>query len=217
MKWQLILLAGSVSALAQSPGDFEKSVRASMAPGLAQQRASVRQQSGLVTRQPAAASAPGFFTLPPPPVTLSGSAPCDPLPDGELDPLIQSAAGKQEVDPGLVRAVIEQESAGRPCAVSAAGATGLMQLMPDTAEQLDVRDPFDPRENVEAGTRLLKSLLNRYGDDPSLALGAYNAGPTRVDQEGGVPAIPETLDYVAGILSKLKANAGKPAPAQPRN
>ncbi|HTR34816.1 MAG TPA: lytic transglycosylase domain-containing protein [Bryobacteraceae bacterium] len=216
MNWKLILLAGSVSAFAQGPADFEKSVRAAMSPGLAQQRAAVHQQAGLVTKQRGASFEPGFFTLPSPPVTITGAA-CDPLPDEELDPLIQSAAGKQEVDPDLVRAVIEKESAARPCAVSTAGAAGLMQLMPDTAEQFDVHDPFNPRENVEAGTKLLKFLLNRYGNDPALALGAYNAGPARVDQQAGVPAIPETLEYVADILSKLNLPPAKTASAKHQN
>jgi soluble lytic murein transglycosylase-like protein len=79
----------------------------------------------------------------------------------------------------------------------------LMQLMPATAEEYDVDDPFDPKQNVEAGAKLLKSLLERYKNDPALALGAYNAGSGRVDREGGVPQIPETVDYVAAILDKL--------------
>ena len=83
-----------------------------------------------------------------------------------------------------------------------------MQLMPATAEDLDVEDSFDPKQNVEAGARLLKSLLERYHNDPALALSAYNAGPARVDQQGGVPAIPETVDYVATILDKLRSLAG---------
>jgi soluble lytic murein transglycosylase-like protein len=214
MNWKLILLATSVSAFAQAPADFQKSVQAAMAPALAQQRASVRQQAGLVTQQRIAPTEPAFFTLPPPPVTITGAG-CDPLPDVQLEPLIQSAAAKQQVDPVLVRALIQKESAGRPCAVSIAGAAGLMQLMPGTAGDLDVRDPFDPQENVEAGTKLLKILLNRYGNDPALALGAYNAGPGRVDQEGGIPAIPETLEYVASILSQLNAADGKTAGGKP--
>ena len=80
-----------------------------------------------------------------------------------------------------------------------------MQLMPATAEELDVEDSFDPKQNVEAGARLLKSLLERYHNDPALALSAYNAGPERVDQQGGVPAIPETVDYVATIRDKIRS------------
>ncbi len=84
-----------------------------------------------------------------------------------------------------------------------------MQLMPATAEEFDVDDAFDPKQNVEAGARLLKSLLERYKNDPALALGAYNAGPERVDHAGGVPAIPETVDYVTAILEKLGLQKSK--------
>ena len=128
---------------------------------------------------------------------------CDPLPAEQLDSLVEEAAQKTGVEAHLVRAVIDKESAGRPCALSAKGAEGLMQLMPATAEEFNVDDPFDPKQNVEAGARLLKSLLERYQNDPALALGAYNAGPDRVDQAGGVPRIPETADYVTAILEKL--------------
>lgn len=80
---------------------------------------------------------------------------------------------------------------------------GLMQLMPATAEELGVRDPFDPQENLLSGARLLKQLLTRFDGDTARALGAYNAGPARVEESGGVPQIPETLHYVQQILSKL--------------
>jgi soluble lytic murein transglycosylase-like protein len=78
-----------------------------------------------------------------------------------------------------------------------------MQLMPATALELGVRDPFDPAENLSSGARLLKQLLARFGGDTALALGAYNAGPGRVDESGGIPQIPETMRYVQQILSKL--------------
>ena len=78
-----------------------------------------------------------------------------------------------------------------------------MQLMPATSEQFGVKNPFDPRQNVEAGTKLLKQLLTKYKDDISLALAAYNAGEGRVDRDGGVPQIPETQNYVNDIQSKL--------------
>jgi soluble lytic murein transglycosylase-like protein len=195
-------LAGAVLA-AQPATDFETSVKAAMAPAIAQQRAAVQKQvSALV--QPASS----FFTTSFPP-TEGGSADCDPLPPEQLDALIEEAAEKTGVESQLVRAVIDQESAGRPCALSAKGAEGLMQLMPGTAEELEVDDPFDPEQNVEAGAKLLKSLLERYKNDPALALGAYNAGSGRVDQAGGVPQIPETMDYVAAILDKLHLFNGK--------
>ena len=78
-----------------------------------------------------------------------------------------------------------------------------MQLMPATADQFGVSDPFDPKQNVEAGTKLLKQLLAKYGGDVSLTLSAYNAGSGRVDRDGGVPQIPETQKYVTDILGKL--------------
>ncbi len=212
-KLALSLLAALVTGAvlhAQPPADFEAAVKAAMAPSIAQQRAAIQKQvSSLVS--PAAAghvSPSSFFTTPFPPVE-AGTADCEPLPAGQLDPLVEAAAQKTGVDAHLVRAVIDQESAGRPCALSARGAQGLMQLMPATAEELDVDDAFDPKQNVEAGARLLKSLLERYNNDPTLALGAYNAGSGRVDQQGGVPPIPETVDYVTAILSKLWSPNGK--------
>jgi soluble lytic murein transglycosylase-like protein len=120
-----------------------------------------------------------------------------------LSALIDQNATKEGVKPELIRAVIEKESANRPCAISPKGAQGLMQLMPDTAQQFAVADPFDPKQNVEAGTKLLKQLLTKYNGDVSLALSAYNAGSGRVDQEGGIPQIRETINYVADILAKL--------------
>jgi soluble lytic murein transglycosylase-like protein len=206
MRAAAVVLAGAALGCAQAT-NFEESVRAAMAPGVAQQRAAAQKQVAAVKRASPPASASSFFTVPFV-TTEAGSADCDPLPSGELDPLIESASQKSGVDVQLVRAVIERESAGRPCALSARGAQGLMQLMPDTADDFEVQDPFDPKQNVEAGAKLLKSLLNRYNNDTSLALSAYNAGPQRVDQEGGIPQIPETVDYVAEILSKL--NLGKP-------
>jgi Transglycosylase SLT domain len=190
-----VLLMG-VGLGAQPPADFEASVKAAMASSIAQQRAAVQRQQSSVVQ-----SGPSFFSKPF--VTTTADADCDPLPAGQLDALIEGAAQKTGVEAQLVRAVIEQESAGRPCALSAKGAEGLMQLMPATAEEYDVDDPFDPQQNVEAGTRLLKSLLERYKNDPTLALSAYNAGSGRVDREGGVPPIPETMNYVSVILEKL--------------
>ncbi len=87
-----------------------------------------------------------------------------------------------------------------------------MQLMPATVAGLDVEDPFDPKENVDAGAKLLKQLLVRYGGDVALALGAYNAGPSRVDESGGVPAIRETVDYVNRILARIDASPDESAP-----
>ena len=140
-----------------------------------------------------------FFTLSWPALGTE----CDPLPEIELTPLIQQAAQHEGLDAALLRAVAQQESGFRSCAVSRKGAMGLMQLMPATAQELGVHDPFDPAENLSSGARLLKQLLERFGGDTALALGAYNAGPGRVEESGGVPPIPETINYVQQILSKL--------------
>lgn len=131
------------------------------------------------------------------------TAACPALPEEEVEKLTTLAAEKNSISAGLIRAVMRQESAFRPCAVSTAGAMGLMQIMPSTAETLGLEDAFSPGENVEAGARYLKQLLDRYHGDRRLALGAYNAGTNRVDNAGGIPDIPETIDYVARILGEV--------------
>jgi soluble lytic murein transglycosylase-like protein len=130
-----------------------------------------------------------------------GTDACDPLASSEIDRLIKAAAGKHDIKPDLLRAVMRQESGFRPCAISTAGAMGLMQIMPQTADDLALDDPFDPDANVDAGARYLKQLLTRYNGDRALALGAYNAGPAAVEKSGGIPPISETIDYVSRILA----------------
>ena len=129
--------------------------------------------------------------------------PCDAIADLAVTPLIEGAAKAHDLQPNLIRAVIEQESGFRPCAVSSMGAEGLMQLMPDTAEQLGVSDPFDAGQNIEAGAKYLKDLIDKYKGDLAQALAAYNAGPGVTDRIGGIPAIPETIDYVDSIMKKV--------------
>lgn len=130
-----------------------------------------------------------------------GTDACDPLASSEVDRLIKTAAGKHNIKPELLRAVMRQESGFRPCAISTAGAMGLMQIMPQTADDLSLDDPFDPDANVDAGARYLKQLLTRYNGNRALALGAYNAGPAAVEKSGGIPPISETIDYVSRILA----------------
>ena len=173
-----------------------------MAESLAKQRvAAMAQISGVMGKAPTPAAS--FFTVPwvETPVPFS-QPPCDPMPAAELDKIVAQNSEQHGVKAELIRAVIAQESGGRPCAVSWKGAQGLMQLMPATADQLGVKDPFDPRQSVEGGTKLLKTLLTKY-NDVSLALAAYNAGEARVDKDGAVPQIAETQNYVTQIESKL--------------
>jgi soluble lytic murein transglycosylase-like protein len=117
--------------------------------------------------------------------------------------LIQEAAALHTIDPRLVRAVVRLESGFDSTAVSSAGAQGLMQLMPALADELGVSDPFDPRENVFAGTRYLKALLVDHDGDETLALASYNAGPGAVALYDGVPPFPETERYVRTITGWL--------------
>lgn len=116
------------------------------------------------------------------------------------DAFVELVAKREEVPPALLKAVIAAESNFDPRAVSPKGAVGLMQLMPATADALGVSDPLLVLENVAAGARYLRQLLSRYGEW-SLALAAYNAGPTAVDRYGGVPPFPETREYVRRVLS----------------
>jgi soluble lytic murein transglycosylase-like protein len=164
------------------------------------QRAAVAAQKEAVKRQAqfVGLSLEPWGSAPIPPVLD-----CDPIADSIIVPIIESAAKARDLKPALVRAVMEQESAMRPCAESVKGAQGLMQLMPETCSQLGVKDPFDVKENVEAGAKYLRSLLDLFKGDLRQALGAYNAGPAAATQAGGVPDIPETRNYVDAIMNKL--------------
>jgi soluble lytic murein transglycosylase-like protein len=117
-----------------------------------------------------------------------------------LDDVVNSASGRYRLDPDLVNSVIKAESGFNARAVSPKGAQGLMQLMPGTASQLGVPNAFDPQANVEGGAKYLRELLERYDFDLVKALAAYNAGPQRVEQFGGVPPYYETRVYVARIV-----------------
>ncbi|MGB8579591.1 MAG: transglycosylase SLT domain-containing protein [Candidatus Sulfotelmatobacter sp.] len=119
----------------------------------------------------------------------------------DIDSAIEQAAARHNVDPNLVRAVVKVESNFNPNAVSRKGAMGLMQLMPSTARQLKVNNPFDPEQNVDAGVRHLKQLLESYGGDIKLTLAAYNAGAGAVARSSGVPHYAETQNYVRRITN----------------
>jgi soluble lytic murein transglycosylase-like protein len=179
--------------LAQDVASQAERVRAAMEASLEQQRASVRKQAATV----------GTLRAPwtePPPYT---EAACDPVPQPQLAEMIDEVSKKQGVDSTLVREVARQESGFRPCAVSIKGAEGLMQLMPATQAQFQVNDPFDAKQSLEAGSKLLKQLIDKYQGDLAKALSAYNAGSGTVDRAGGVPDIAETRNYVFSILNRV--------------
>lgn len=118
---------------------------------------------------------------------------------------INRAASKHKVDPLLIRAIIKTESDFNPYAVSTKGAQGLMQLMPGTAKDLRVADPFNAQQNIEGGTRYFSKLLHSYHGNIELSLAAYNAGPGRVKPYGTIPKIPETVKYVSKVMKYYDA------------
>ncbi len=189
--------------LMQDAGSQAERVRAAMESSLQHQRESIKKQEAAVRATPAGfrVAASSASIVWPAPITAT----CDPVPQPELTQMIGETARKVGIDGGLVREVARQESGFRPCAVSPKGAQGLMQLMPATQAQFAVENPFDARQSLEAGSKLLKQLLDRYNGDLTLALSAYNAGAGCVDRSGGVPDIPETKNYVLNILSHAAA------------
>lgn len=140
------------------------------------------------------------------------SRPLPPADATSYDDLIHEIAARHGVEYALVKAVIKAESDFDRHAVSRKGALGLMQLMPQTAALHQVRDVFLPRDNIAGGCRHLRMLLDRYGGNLTLAIAAYNAGTQRVEDSGGVPAIPETREYLARVLryrlAYLRESAG---------
>jgi soluble lytic murein transglycosylase-like protein len=120
---------------------------------------------------------------------------------GNYHAIIDEKSKKHNVDPKLVRAVISAESGWNPSAVSPKGAVGIMQLMPRTATDMGVDNRFNPEQNIEGGVKYLRFLLDKFNGNMTLALAAYNAGPTKVEKAMGVPAIPETVNYVRRVMN----------------
>ena len=146
-----------------------------------------------------------------------------PPPAPSIDQLVDEAGVRHQLDPDFLHSVVRAESGYNPRAVSRKGAQGLMQLMPATAAELGVSDSFQPAANLEGGARYLRELLRRYSNDPIKALAAYNAGPHRVQQYGGVPPYRETRAYVSRIVrdfnrakrSQKRSASTRPSHSQP--
>ncbi|HZQ17540.1 MAG TPA: lytic transglycosylase domain-containing protein [Terriglobales bacterium] len=126
----------------------------------------------------------------------------------EIDEAIDKAASRHSVDPNLVRALVKVESNFNPNAISRKGAMGLMQLMPQTARRLNLTNPFNPEQNIDAGVRHLKELLDSYGGDVRLSLAAYNAGMGAVARSSGIPHYAETRNYVRRITEIYSGSLG---------
>ncbi len=209
----LVLALGSVAQAQDSHPAADQSVDKQRA-SLDKQRAAVRAQV-----RNAQQDEDDFFTAPwsaplAPLTPIAQDQPeCEPVPQDQLEPFLEEIAKRDGMTPDLLRAVIEKESSYIPCAVSEHGAEGLMQLMPDTAAELGVSDPFDPEQNVDAGSRYLKQLIDRYGGNLAMALAAYNAGPLRVDGVHGVPK--ETRDYVNSFSQFLADSIAFPTSTVP--
>lgn len=144
-----------------------------------------------------------------PPQTGAPDAPA-PVPPEQIDALVQQNASIWQVDPALIKSVIANESSFNANATSPVGAQGLMQLMPETAATLGVRNPYDPAQNVAGGTRYLRGLLDRFKGDTRLAVAAYNAGPNAVEKYGDVPPYSETQNYVQNVLGSLDKYRAQP-------
>ena len=119
--------------------------------------------------------------------------------------IIKKASSTYDIPEKLIAAVMKQESNFNPTVVSQAGAQGLMQLMPSTAQYLGVSNAFDPEQNIMAGAKYLRQMLDKFDNDPTLALAAYNAGPSRVTKYGGVPPFKETQNYVKNVMNYFTA------------
>ena len=134
--------------------------------------------------------------------TMDNKKNSSPASRNEINELISKYSEQAGLDVDFVKAVINQESGFNPNATSKCGAMGLMQLMPGTAQGLGVTNAYDPEQNIQGGTKYLKGLLDRFDNNKSLALAAYNAGPNAVKKYGGIPPYQETQNYVKSVLAK---------------
>ncbi len=186
---------------------------ATVVPATAQIYAWKDASGNLVVSNKPQSAGPDAATYAVPGTTIrTASQPARGTASSKYEDLIREHADRHGVSPDLVRAVIQAESGFNPRAVSPKGAMGLMQLMPATARELGVANPFHPDDNIRAGTFYLATLLARFDQDVVRALAAYNAGAGRVDQYNGVPPYRETQDYVKKITAATKAATPPPPP-----
>ena len=186
---------------------FEKTLAAAQAPpGLAPGTNTTLPKSVSGVAAPPASLGPLPVSVGPLPVSPSdsGVVPITPASaSGDYGTLIEKYAAQNNVPPSLVKAVIQTESGGNPRSVSGAGAMGLMQLMPENVKEAGISDPFDPEQNIAAGTKQLAGLLSQYHGDLDLALAGYNAGPGNVRKYGGVPPFTETRNYIQRVRAAM--------------
>ncbi len=152
-------------------------------------------------------------------ITESGTTPMNPFGTGSsikslispemLQPMIERAAKEQGLDPNLLDSLVQAESNYDPGAISRTRAMGLTQLMPDTAKELGVIDPFDPAQNLRGGARYLAQMMKRFDGDLVKAVAAYNAGPGAVTKHGGIPPYVETQNYVERVMNLYRAKGPK--------
>ena len=173
-------------------------------PSLAEKLCAYRTESGALvyTNTPTNDGVCGTVQTAPPVAAPSADT------VGRYDPIVRSMAARYGVSTRLVHAVISTESAYNPGAISAKGARGLMQLMPETAKRYGVHDALDATENIRAGVAHLRDLLDDFGGDTRLAVAAYNAGQKAVEKYSGVPPFSETREYVKRVMEKLGARKG---------
>jgi soluble lytic murein transglycosylase-like protein len=208
--------------LAQSSWERQRASIERQRRSLEDQPGTIEKQRASVERQLQAVRPEGslFTAAAEPPSVVSWEIPadreCRRIPPAQIHPYVEQVAKRESLTPELLHVVIDRESSFLPCAVSRKGAMGMMQLMPATAAELGVANPFNPEENIDGGARYLSYLMQRFGGDLRLVLAAYNAGPGRVDDYRGVPPIPETVSYVSSILRQLRSAPPK-APSDPKS
>jgi len=129
--------------------------------------------------------------------------------EGNFDHIIREKSRKYDIEPSIIRALISAESNWDVYAISDKGAIGLMQLMPATAWEMNVKNPFDPEQNIEGGTRYLRMLLDRFNGNIEVAVAAYNAGPGAVQKSGGIPSFSETRKFVRNVISSYRKKSDR--------